>query len=99
MAQIFPGRYTARSDEPVVVFLIGMRVNKLGAVGKWLPVFRAMGPMLQTLYTHPEKGFLGGTTWLGWRSIMLVQWRWGWRAGGHSPVWLCTCCSRSRPCC
>jgi hypothetical protein len=27
MAQIFSGRYTARTDEPFVVFLIGMRVN------------------------------------------------------------------------
>jgi hypothetical protein len=76
MAQTFPGRYTARSDEPLVVFLIGMRVNRLRAVGKWLPVMRAMGPMLEALYRHPEKGFLGGTTWLGWRSVMSVQyWR------------------------
>lgn len=76
MTQIFNGRYTARTDEPLVVFLIGMRINRLRAVGKWLPVFRAMPPMLSLLATHPEKGFLGGTTWLGWRSILLVQyWR------------------------
>jgi hypothetical protein len=76
MTKIFPGRYTARSEEPLVVFLIGMRINRLRAVRLWLPAFRAMGPLLQTLYTHPEKGFLGGTTWLGWRSVMLVQyWR------------------------
>ena len=30
MAQVFRGRYTARSDEPFVVFLIGMRINQLG---------------------------------------------------------------------
>lgn len=76
MTQIFPGRYTARTDEPLVVFLIGMRVNKLLAVRKWLPVAREMQPMLTTLYRHPEKGFMGGTMWLGWRSVMLVQyWR------------------------
>jgi len=27
MATIFPGRYTAQSDEPFVVFLIGMRAR------------------------------------------------------------------------
>jgi hypothetical protein len=35
-----------------------------------------MGPMLQTLYTHPEKGFLGGEQFLFWRGTCLVQyWR------------------------
>lgn len=76
MAQIFAGRYTARADEPVVVFLIGMRVNRLLALRRWLPTAAAMGPMLETLYRHPEKGFLGGQTYLGWRSVTLVQyWR------------------------
>jgi hypothetical protein len=36
MSQLFPGRYTAEIDEPFVVFLIGMRVNRLFAVRKWL---------------------------------------------------------------
>ena len=35
-------------------------INNLFAVRKWLPTFRAMGPMLRELYKHPEKGFLGG---------------------------------------
>jgi hypothetical protein len=30
-----------------VVFLIGMRINHFHKVGRWLPVFRAMGPMLR----------------------------------------------------
>ena len=29
MANMLPGRYTAQIDEPFVVCLIGMRVNKL----------------------------------------------------------------------
>ncbi len=49
MAQIFPGRYTAVTDEPFVVFIIGMRINKWWALHKWLPVALAMGPMLKTL--------------------------------------------------
>jgi Domain of unknown function (DUF4188) len=47
-------------DEPFVVFLIGMRINRLLAFNKWIPTIRAMPPMLKELYQHPEKGFLGG---------------------------------------
>jgi hypothetical protein len=55
------------------VFLIGMRVNKLWKVHKWVPVMMAMGPMLRELMTHREKGLLGFTTLLGWRGPVLVQ--------------------------
>ena len=75
-AGVFPGRYTARAEGPFVVFVIGMRVNRLRAVGKWWPVAQAMRPMLETLYRHPEKGFLGGQTFLFWRGVMTLQyWR------------------------
>jgi hypothetical protein len=43
MTKIFRGRFTAQIDGPFVVFIIGMRVNKLMMIGKWLPVARAMG--------------------------------------------------------
>jgi hypothetical protein len=88
MATIFPGRYTAKTDEPFVIFMIGMRVNKLWAINKWLPTFMAMVPMLSTLYKHPEKGFLGGYTTIGSQGPVLVQY---WRsfqdleAFAHSP--------------
>jgi hypothetical protein len=36
MSKVFPGRYTAEIDKPFIVFLIGMRVNRLFAVRKWL---------------------------------------------------------------
>ncbi len=76
MATVVPGRFAAQIEGPFVVFLIGMRVNRLFAFGKWVPTARAMGPMLRTLYTHPEKGFLGGQTFLYWRGIALLQyWR------------------------
>jgi hypothetical protein len=76
MSKIFAGRYTAASDEPVVVFLVGMRINHFWQVNKWLPVARAMTPMLKTLYQNPEKGFMGGQFFLSWRGLMLVQyWR------------------------
>lgn len=73
MGTIFPGRFTDKTDEPVVVFLIGMRINKLWALGRWLPAFRAMPEMLSSLKSDPGKGFLGGRTFLYWRGIMMVQ--------------------------
>ena len=76
MAEVVPGRYTAETEEPFVVFLIGMRVNRLWQFRKWFPVARAMNPMLQTLFQHPEKGFMGGQTYVTWRGVMMVQyWR------------------------
>lgn len=76
MSKVIPGRFTAKSDEPFVVFIIGMRVNRLLAVRKWLPTAAAMGPMLSTLYQHPEKGFLSGQLFFYRRGIGLVQyWR------------------------
>ena len=76
MAKIFDGRYTASSDEPFVVFLIGMRINKWWRFDKWIPVAAAMGPMLQTLFTHPEKGFLHAEFFWNFSGPVLVQyWR------------------------
>src|SRR3989442_11518229 len=76
MAKVMTGRYTAQIDEPFVVFLIGMRINKWFAFSKWIPTARAMVPMLRTLFQHPEKGFLGGQVFFYWRGIALVQyWR------------------------
>lgn len=76
MTQIYPGRYTAQIDGPFVVFMIGMRINKLLAFSKWMPIASAMQPMLETLYKHPEKGFLGGRSLLEWRGITMIQyWR------------------------
>jgi hypothetical protein len=76
MSKIVRGRFTAQTDEPFVVFFIGMRVNRFLAFRKWIPTARAMGPMLQTLYAHPEKGFLGAQVLFFWRGIALMQyWR------------------------
>lgn len=76
MAKVIPGRYTAQTDQPFVVFLIGMRINKLRAVRKWMPVGMAMAPMIRELYAHPEKGFLGAHVYRAGRTVLTVQyWR------------------------
>lgn len=73
MGPVLKGRYTAVADGDFVVFIIGMRVNRLFAVHKWLPVFRAMGPMIKELYTTKDLGFLGAEYFIGWRGVTLVQ--------------------------
>jgi len=73
MAEINKGRFTAELDKPVVLFLIGMRINRLRAVGKWLPVARAMPRMLEELERHPGSGLLAHRTYVSWREVMVVQ--------------------------
>ena len=76
MPPTYPGRFTADTDEPFVVFLIGMRINNFLALHKWVPTAQAMGPMLRSLYGDPDSGFLGGETILYRRGIGLIQyWR------------------------
>lgn len=80
MAKVVPGRYTAQVDGPFVVFVIGMRVNRLLAVHKWAPVAMAMGGMLKELFAQPELGFLGNTVHFNWREITQIQY---WRSYEH----------------
>ena len=76
MAKIFPGRFTADTDGPFVVFLIGMRVNKPLALHKWLPTALAMGPMLRSLSQNPASGFLSGEAIFYAGGVGLIQyWR------------------------
>jgi hypothetical protein len=76
MAGVIKGRYTAQMDEPFVVFVIGMRVNRPLDFRKWVPTARAMGPMLRELYANPQKGFLGAETFVYWPGVALLQyWR------------------------
>jgi hypothetical protein len=76
MAAIFPGRYTAQSDEPFVVFLIGMRVNKIFALRSWMRVAAAMPPMLKELKRDPSLGLSHAEFFVYWRGVGLIQyWR------------------------
>ncbi len=76
MSKIFNGRFTAKTDEPFVVFLIGMHINNFWRFDKWLPVANAMPPMLQTLFTHPEKGFLHAEFFWNFSGPVTIQyWR------------------------
>lgn len=69
------GRFTARPDGDFVVFLIGMRFNKPWKVWRWLPVARAMPPMLRVLAERPELGCLGTHQWVGRTTIIVQYWK------------------------
>lgn len=76
MAPVFNGRYTAQTDEPFVVFLIGMRINRWWRFDQWLPVMGAMTPMLTSLFSHPEKGLLHTEFFFSLGGPLLIQyWR------------------------
>ncbi len=94
--KIFPGRYAATLDKPVVLFVIGSRINRFTHVSKWLPVIRAMPRMLTELYGKPESGFLHSEAYTGLRRTIQLQY---WRSfddllayakdksGAHFPAW------------
>jgi Domain of unknown function (DUF4188) len=69
-------RLTTERHKDLVVFLTGMRINRLPAVRQWLPVFWSMLPMMREIQADPGSGLLGASTWLGRREILLVQY-WG----------------------
>jgi hypothetical protein len=73
MSKIFNGRFTAKTDKPFVVFLIGMRINQWWRIDKWFPVSNAMKPMMQALYKYPEKGFLHAEFFWNFGGPVLMQ--------------------------
>ena len=56
--KIRTGRWAASYDGELVVFLIGMRINRPWKVGQWWPVFIAMPRMIKWLEQHPPAGLL-----------------------------------------
>jgi hypothetical protein len=68
-------RLTAQMDGDFVVFLIGMRINKIWKIHKWFPVVRAMPRMLRELMTTPDSGLLSYEMWFGRTTIMVQYWR------------------------
>lgn len=63
---------TAKMDTDLVVFLIGMRINKWWKLHKWLPTAQAMPRMIKELSANKELGFLGMESFLV-RTVFMVQ--------------------------
>ncbi len=78
MAEVMKGRYTADVSllgDEVVVFIIGMRINKPLKVGLWWPVFTAMGKMLKYPASRPEKGLLAYRASFFPEIVLVQYWR------------------------
>ena len=77
MAAIDEGRWTAElgDEEGVVLFLIGMRLNKLWRVDQWLWMALAMGSMLTYLAKHPDSGLIKARNWFGRTTVQVGYWR------------------------
>lgn len=75
--KLHAGRWTADPEDEVVVFLIGMRINRPWKVHQWGPVFVAMPRMILWLDRNPQAGLLSYHFALkGPLSPMVVQyWR------------------------
>lgn len=76
MAKVQPGRRTAElgNRDEVVVFLIGMRINRLWQIWRWVPVLAAMPAMIVELVKDPSRGMLSRPrTFVSGRVILLVQ--------------------------
>ncbi len=75
-AEVIQERRTAAAEGDVVVFLIGMRINKLRRLRSWLPVFRAMPRMLRELSQDKESGLLHYRLVLGGPRLFTVIQYW-----------------------
>jgi hypothetical protein len=56
--KLHTGRWAATQEGEMVVFMIGMRINRPWKVRQWWPVFTAMPKMLKWLEQHPQAGLL-----------------------------------------
>lgn len=76
MSRIFPGRYTARSEQPLVLFAIGMRINRAFAIHRWLlPTINTIRLWRHMQWQRPD-GYLGGYLYVYWRGVGMTQyWR------------------------
>jgi hypothetical protein len=93
---IHAGRFQAKPQQPLVLFLIGMRVNRLLAVNRWMPVAMAMPRMQAELAGKPGSGLLWQKNFISGRTSLAVQY---WespeklfayahdRDGEHFPAW------------
>jgi hypothetical protein len=92
MNPVLSDRLTVPNDKSIVVFLIGMRVNKWWMIHRWLPVALAMPRMLKELRANPSSGYLGGMLLPGmtiqyWESTEKLLAYAHARKGEHYPAW------------
>jgi hypothetical protein len=84
------------ATDEAVVFVIGMRINRLRKIRSWWPVFVGMPAMLKELEENPEEGLLHARSYFSGRQLMVLQY---WRSAedlgryakdmsrAHAPAW------------
>ena len=98
MARLNRGRFSADvGADGTVLFLIGMRFNRLWQFWKWIPVFVAMPRMLIELQKNRDLGlvgrprtFLSGRTvlvWQYWESFEKLEQYSRSSGNAHLPAW------------
>lgn len=89
-------RHTHSHDGELVVFLIGMTLNRPWRPDKWGPAFAAMPRMLRELSREPDSGLLGYRITLEgihptviqyWNSLEKLYAYAGDRTAEHRPAW------------
>jgi len=76
MKEIIKDRMTIIHENEFVVFLIGMRINKLWKVHKWLPVAFAMKRIITELKHEDNHGLLSGEyRYIGNPTLFIQYWR------------------------
>ena len=88
-------RVAAKENEKFVVFVVGMRINKLWAVHQWLPVFLAMPSMVIEQIKNRSIGVVGiPRTFVSGRLIQVQQYWKNYEAlesyskgALHAPAW------------
>lgn len=98
MAPVIDRRVTAEIEGDFVVFIIGMRINKVFKPRHWAPVFVAMIRMLRELEQKPEAGLLGADLYFPsplrpslvqyWRSFDQLEAFARGRDATHWPAWV-----------
>jgi hypothetical protein len=73
MSRVVAGRMTHRHDGELVVFHIGMQINKWWRPDLWMPVFLAMPKILKELSIDPDSGLLGFELLFGRGGPYVVQ--------------------------
>jgi len=80
LSKVIEERVCAEVEDEVVVFLIGMRINRPWKFWTWWPVFTAMPRMLKELAAHPELGLLTARGQFGFRNFSVLQY---WKSAKH----------------
>jgi hypothetical protein len=74
-ARVRPGRFTAATDQSLVVFAIGMRINRRWAIHRWLRPTINTARMWWYLQRHRPAGYRNGYLFVyAWGVGMMQYW-------------------------